>query len=115
MAKTRLYIVYDSVAETTYGPIIAQNRDAAAIRIVQEAFADERTELHKNPDDYELRLIGYQDTETGELAPETPTRIYGGAEWTRERAKAAATSAANGAADAAAPLRLDNSRENVIR
>lgn len=114
MAKTRLYIVYDRVAETTYGPIIAQNRDAAAIRIMQEAFSDERTELHKNPDDYELRLIGYMDTETGEVAPDQPARIYGGAEWARERAKAASASLER-PSDTAPALQLDNSRENIIR
>lgn len=101
MSKTKLYQFFDVVAEAVTGPIIAVNRDAAAIRIFQEIVSDERTEPHKNPEDYELRLIGFQDTETGMLAPETPTRIYGGAEWARERARAA--SRASELPDAPAP------------
>lgn len=77
--EKQLYQVFDAIAECAYGPIIAAARDAAAIRIFQEAAADERTELHKYPADYILLKLGTQDDSSGTItALPAPLPIYSG-------------------------------------
>lgn len=102
--KTNLYQIFDRVADVVTGPIIVANRDAAAIRIVAEVFADNNpnNQLAKHPMDYELRKIGEQDQNTGTLTAVTVANIYSGAQWIREQARAAEASAEQLADDSAA-------------
>lgn len=82
MAKTNLYTVYDTEAQTAIGPLIAELRDAPAIRNFNEILSDERSILHKYPNHFRLVHLGAFDTETLEITPATPAAtIYSGAEW----------------------------------
>lgn len=98
MARIRLYQLYDTVSETVVGPIMAQHRDAAAIRGFNEILADTRTEPGQHPADFNLLCLGEQDTETGEIiafkAPTNDTPISTGILWIEiNKARAADLSA----------------------
>lgn len=89
MAKTKLYQVYDTEAETVIGPIVADLRHPSAIRTFYEIVANPDTLPGRYPQHFELRQIGEQDTRTGELTPVKPTVIARGSTW--QEAKAAMT------------------------
>lgn len=111
--KTKLYQIYDRVAEQVVGPIMAGSRDGAAIRNFTEVLQDKNTELGKHPMDYELRHIGEQDLESGGVTSVPVTTILTGAAWIREQANPSDTSVANGATDA--PLGLSHNDRIIER
>lgn len=69
MRTTELYQIYDKKAESIRGPIMAYNRPGPAIRSFNELCGNKETEIGKYPEDFQLRHIGTQDEETGEISP----------------------------------------------
>lgn len=90
MAKTNLYQAYDKVAQLTFGPIIAQKRDAAAVRIFTDALSNAKTDLAQHPGDYELLQLGEQDEETGQIEAIAPRVVATGAQWAAAQTEASA-------------------------
>lgn len=68
MRTTELYQVWDRKAESVVGPILTANRPAPIVRYFHEVLADEKTDLGKHPEDYNLVHIGTQDTDTGTIS-----------------------------------------------
>lgn len=90
MSKTGLYQVFDLVAEAAAGPILLMKKDGPAVR----AFGDLLSEPNggaghpaTHPEDYELRYLGEQNDQTGELYPATPRpeTITTGTAWAEAR------------------------------
>ena len=73
--KYNLYAIKDAKAEV-FADIFQLPNNAIALRKFSEACTDEKSELHKYPEDFALYLIGSYDNETGHLsAPEQPIEI----------------------------------------
>lgn len=93
MAKTNLYSMYDKEAETVVGPIVAELRHAPAIRTFGELCADKNTVVGKYAEQFQLRFVGTQNLETGEITPVTIHPGYEiiatGAEWLAAQRRAA--------------------------
>lgn len=85
MAKLRLFQMHDTNAGVVSGPILAAENPAPFVREFKRILADPQTEPGKYPEDFELREIGSQDTETGELVPIIPTIVYSGKQWAFDR------------------------------
>lgn len=85
MARIRLYQMYDKQAGIVSGPILAVNRDAAAIRAFNDVLAQKDSDPGRYPEDFELLLIGEQDQESGAIVAWNPSGhqevIATGAEW----------------------------------
>lgn len=90
----KLYQVYDRVAEAVTGPILSTRNDGAAIRHFFDGLATKGTTLNEHPEDYELKLMGTQDPDTGIIyGNEQPVTVTTGTVWKevqqqRETAKA---------------------------
>lgn len=67
MRNTNLYQLYDLTAEATVGPILPHNRDGAAVRMFHDILADKQTQPGQHPDQFELRFVGIQDEESGQV------------------------------------------------
>lgn len=80
MSKKNLYQTYDKIADTTVGPIIAEYRDEAAIRLFSDAVQDPESFIGKHPNDYEIRRIGIQDTTNGQITDTTIEPIVSGSQ-----------------------------------
>lgn len=82
MSKTKLYQVYDTESQTVIGPVVAERRDAPAIRVFHELLANPETILGKYPNQFSLLYLGEQDLDTALITPEQlPTAIATGREW----------------------------------
>lgn len=81
--RVKLFQIYDKVAESVSGPIMAFNREGPAIREFQSVLEmGDKTNPGRYPDNYELRAIGFQETDTGQLEPfSVPETTYTGEEW----------------------------------
>lgn len=66
---TRLYQIYDKNAENVVGPIMVFPKEGPAIRAFNETCAQKDSMVNKYPHEYELRCIGEQNTDTGEITP----------------------------------------------
>lgn len=65
--KTKLFQVYDRVAQQLIGPIWLSSRKEAAARDFREWLDDERSKLGGHKADYELWQLAELDTETGNI------------------------------------------------
>lgn len=83
---TRLYQMFDTEANSVSGPIIAANRDAPAIRMFTQVLGDPKTLPGEYPHHFQLKLIGSQIEDTGEITPENPPQIIAtGAQWKEQQ------------------------------
>lgn len=55
----KLYVVYDKLAESPAGPLVALPHDAVAIRMFQEIAADSQTQVSRFLSDHDLRCVGF--------------------------------------------------------
>lgn len=67
--KTNLYVVYDTVSETTVSPLFSASRDEAAIRSFTEMMTDQRHPLSKHARDLHLIYVGQIDHATCAIFP----------------------------------------------
>lgn len=82
MAKTKLYQMYDNESETVVGPIVADRRHPGAIRTFYEVIGNPETFPGKYPNHFDLRYLGDQETDTGEITPnKRPEVIARGTTW----------------------------------
>lgn len=81
MRITKLFQIYDNVANTVVGPIISAPHQASAIRNFTDLLNDPKTTLASHPDDYKLLCIGEQDEETGIIVTWTTTDVATGTQW----------------------------------
>lgn len=82
MRLTNLYQIYDKEAQSTAGVIFPEKRDAPAIRAFYELFTHTNTTPGKYPEHFELRQVGVQDEETGQITAESPpVKITDGTAW----------------------------------
>lgn len=73
----KLYAVFDKVALVYGNPFLSVN-DGLAIRSFHHACKDPNTDLHQNPIDFSLMLIGSYDDETGVITSQNPAVIANG-------------------------------------
>lgn len=102
MSKTGLYQVFDLVAEAAAGPILLMKKDGPAIRAFGDLLSTPDAgpgHPATHPEDYELRYLGEQNDQTGELFPSTPIPevITTGKAWAEARRQQQALRAANDA------------------
>lgn len=76
-----LYQIFDLKAGSIAGPIIIEKRDGPAIRSFHDLLRDERSTISRHPDDYELRVVGVQDEDTGHITGCLPYTIATGTSW----------------------------------
>lgn len=62
-----LYVVYDKLAQTTMGQILAFPNDASAVRYFVDVASGKDTIVNKHLGDYELRRVGQIEETTGQL------------------------------------------------
>lgn len=67
-----LFCVFDNKANEMMGGVQIQKHDALAIRTFTDAIKHPESRLVLHPDDYELRKLGYINTESGQIDPQTP-------------------------------------------
>lgn len=66
-----IYVVYDLKAQSIVNDMLMTiKHEAVAIRTFQDILNQPKAPMRQWPDDYELRRLGYIDTETGELIGE---------------------------------------------
>lgn len=90
MAHLKLFQVYDNVAMTVAGIIMASTRAEAVIRNFTELLENKDTQPGKYPEDYSLIELGEQNQDTGELIPCDPKIVYTGRVWLRLKERATA-------------------------
>lgn len=82
MRVRRLYQIYDLEAEIVMGHPFVDVRDNGAVRTFHQLLSDQRTELSKHPDHYELELVAMQDEETSVITAVVPIKVVAtGAGW----------------------------------
>lgn len=81
MATVKIFQLYDTNARTVTGPMLQSENAAPFIREFKRLLGDKNTDVGKFPEDFELRELGEQETETGELYPITPKTLYSGQQW----------------------------------
>lgn len=67
MRLLKLYVVYDSKAQTLIGPVVHDHSAVPIIRQITEAVNKPGTLIANNPDDFKILNIGMIDEETGVL------------------------------------------------
>lgn len=77
MAKTGLYQLYDTKAESVAGPIQTHRKEGSAVRAFHGVLEAAETMPNRYPEDFELRQVGEQDEETGEITPGLKTITTG--------------------------------------
>lgn len=82
----RLYTVYDVVAASSLGTVIAESADAPAIRAFNDALANSNSLLGQHPADFNLLYLGELD-ESGEITPVKPETIATGKGWLQMKEK----------------------------
>lgn len=82
MSTTRLYQMYDLLAEAGAGPILSEKRDGPAIRAFNSVLENKNTLPGQYPDHFELRFLGEQDDQTSFInALIVPQTIATGRAW----------------------------------
>lgn len=82
MSQKQLYQLYDTEAQMAGGPIMAVPRANPAIREFHTVLADQNTQPGRYPEHFELRYLGNQNEETGEITPQSPpTVVATGIQW----------------------------------
>lgn len=75
-----LYQVFDLNAGRTAGSIFTEYQHGPAIRSFRELLGGSKETLPaRYPADFDLKCLGQQDVETGDIFPQTPETIYRGA------------------------------------
>lgn len=72
--KHFLFSIQDTVAQTMAAPFMFQNINLAK-RALRDLVNDETSRVSKNPEDYQLYLLGEFDDETGILVAGVPTPL----------------------------------------
>lgn len=67
MRLVNLYQVFDVRARTTLGPIFAGQNEIPIARELTDHVNNPETMLGKNPEDFQLVLLGTQDLDTGRI------------------------------------------------
>lgn len=70
-----MYIVYDNKAEMSVGPILLHETEAVAVRAFDQLCDHPETDVHKYPDDFELRELGHFDDKACTIDALTGNRI----------------------------------------
>jgi len=81
--KLKMFSVYDSCARVYQNPFCLHNKNEA-IRGFADAVGDEKTNLHKHPEDYILFQVGQWEDDTGTVTPHTPEKVITALECVRE-------------------------------
>lgn len=81
----RMYVIFDTVAETLVGSIMLAPNDLAASRAFAGACLNTQGPIAENPSDYRLLRVG-EVSDFGDVSPEDPTIVILGSE-VAERAK----------------------------
>lgn len=59
MTQASIYIIWDTVAQDVLmGAAFLHHHNASAIRMFRDMYADERSPVHKHPEDFELVYLG---------------------------------------------------------
>lgn len=72
--KMQIYLVHDIKANTYGAPLFFEN-NVEAIRSLEQATQDSKTQLNKYPSDYNLLHIGHYNKETGTINSQEPTTL----------------------------------------
>lgn len=62
-----LYLIFDTVADSVSGPLMAFPNDAVARRTFQDALTGQGSILGSHPQDFQLRKVGMIDRQSGEV------------------------------------------------
>lgn len=82
----QLFTIYDIVAQTIVGPIIAEVHQAPAIRAFHDALAQPNSLLAQHPGDFTLLLIGELTLQGQYLANDLyPQTIATGSAWLADK------------------------------
>jgi len=77
-----LYLIYDKVAQNTFGGMIRVGNDEVARRSFHNTLAAKDTPLSDHQGDYALLKVGSIDERTGIITPQDiPTVIADGQDW----------------------------------
>lgn len=83
--KYKVFTIYDTKGETYNMPWFVKTHGEAE-RTFSNLANDERTNIAKNPEDYDLFQIGEFDDQTGTLTPhQTPTHVVKALHLLREK------------------------------
>lgn len=86
MRVRRLYQVFDLEAEIVTGHPFIDIRDNGAVRTFHQVLGDQRTDMSRYPEHYELRLVALQDEESAIVTPVVPYKVIAtGAGWKQSR------------------------------
>lgn len=71
----RVYSMYDRKARA-YGAMLCFTNDEVARRAVLSIVRGDQGEIRNFPGDFDLMLVGEQDSESGMLTPALPTLVF---------------------------------------
>ncbi len=77
----KIYQLYDLKAELPAGPLMSERKDNIAIRTFHSILANKDTLPGQYPEHFQLRLLGTQDEDDGEIHAHFPEVIATGAAW----------------------------------
>lgn len=75
MRLVNIYQIYDNRAASMFGPIMTGNNEVAIARELADHTNNKETILGRNPEDFTLVKLGYQDQDTGLIDP-LPSREH---------------------------------------
>lgn len=73
--------MFDTEAQSVAGPILIEKRPAPAIRAFHSVLANDKTMPGQYPQHFELRYVGDQDEDTGQITATRPETIATGIAW----------------------------------
>jgi len=80
-----VYSIRDIKAET-YGSPFYLSQDGQALRAFGDLVGDEKTSIHKHPEDYQLFKLGTYDDNSGRhTALDVPKYMSQGVDWTEKK------------------------------
>lgn len=80
MNNNGVYAIYDKIADAYVGndhQLMVMKHPAAAVRLFQDVLKDERTNVNKHPEDYEMHRLGFLEGNT--LKPDFEVVLTGAA------------------------------------
>jgi len=78
---TRIYAIVDKKADAIIAGLHLHKHEAAAVRMFTDVANDDRSMLHRHPDDFELVCIGGLTEQNTIIAMERPIVIITGSAW----------------------------------
>lgn len=88
---SQIFQMWDREANCVHGPIFTEYNEKLAIRGFQHVLANPKHIVGQYPDQFDLKLLGHLNEETGEITPELPPKtIATGAQWLVDQERAAA-------------------------